>query len=98
MNVYVWTGSGVLTGYRNGMVVAVAENIERAREIVRKRLLMEVYDYYFFRPMTEDNLDELLNDLDDFDRDDLNSRLEFLKSEPVSLGSQETVIYVRGGD
>jgi hypothetical protein len=34
MKLFVWEGDGVLTGYSNGMIVAVAEDLESALNAV----------------------------------------------------------------
>ena len=41
LSLFVWQGEGVLQDWSSGMIIALAENVEQARQLVRERFNKE---------------------------------------------------------
>ena len=78
MKLYVWSGKGVLENYGYGMVVAYADSLEQARELVKPVIL----EYYWY-----------LDPNDEDDKEDLKNRLAFLNCQPNIYDKPTAVIH-----
>ncbi len=57
MKLFIWK-RGVLTGYRDGIAVAVADNVEDARKLILDKYYKEEIESEYYPGMTADEVED----------------------------------------